>query len=96
MDLLMFIIPIGSPIQRRTSDGAPLTDSEGQQERTDVDYELFPEAVMLTPEQNKGKWVFQIGSAMSWEVDPRYVVVGTQRSFYDARGVEGPGTGHIH
>ncbi len=93
----MYIILQGSPIQRLTSDGAPLTNSApGVQERSDVDYELFPEAVMLTPERNGGKWLFLMGSAMMWEVDREYVKVGTKRSFYDTGGIAIPGTGHIH
>ena len=97
MDNLVFVILRGSPIQRKCSDGGPFTDrTDGKPERADEDYELFPEAVMLTPEKNGGKWLFRMGSALLWEVAEKDVQMGQKRSFYDTGGIAFSGTGHIH
>lgn len=69
-------------MQRITSDGAPFTDAtDGKPETAPVDMTLYPEAVLLTPEQNNGKWLFQMGTQMSWEVDAENVVSGSKRLF---------------
>jgi hypothetical protein len=79
----MYIIKKGAPVQRMTSDGFPFTDrTDGRSETADVELELFPEAVLLTPEHNNGKWLFVLGSGQQWQVDPKYVQIGRQRSFH--------------
>ena len=92
VDQLMYIIKKRSPIQRMTSDGYPMTDrTDGKSETAERDYGLHPEALLLTPEQNNGKWLFNLNSAMSWEVEPQYVDVGRQRRIKqnDPRGSAG-------
>ena len=79
----MYLIPKGTPIQRKTSDGAPLTDrTDGETERTDQEYELFPEGVLLTPDKNGGVWVFVVSKGVQWEIGEKYVKIDTKRSFF--------------
>ena len=71
---MTFLIKQGVPIQRLTSDGYPLTDREdGLTEIADKDYVVYDEAIIMEPDQNNGKWYFNIHSGVSWEVDGEYV-----------------------
>ncbi len=79
----MYLIKAGSPVQRITSDGYPLTDAtDGKPETAGTDFILYPEAVLLTPKENGGKWLFNMATNMSWEVDAGHVVSGAARQFF--------------
>ena len=70
----MLLIKAGTPIQRLGSDGGPLTDrTDGETEVTKQQYVIYDEAIMLEPEENNGKWYLNMNSAMSWEVEAKYV-----------------------
>ncbi len=78
----MYMIKAGSPVQRVTSDGFPFTDrTDGKSEVAEIALTLYPELVLLTPDQNNGKWLFQMGTQMNWEVDAENVISGSKRLF---------------
>ena len=65
----MILIKAGVPLQRMTSDGFPFTDRvDGEMERAEMDYIVYNEAILLEPEENNGKWLLAMGTAMLWEV----------------------------
>ncbi len=79
----MYVIRKGAPVQRMTADGYPFTErTDGKSEFTEQTMEIFPEGVLLTPDQNNGKWLFILGSGEQWQLDPEYVAIGRQRSFF--------------
>jgi hypothetical protein len=70
-------------MQRMTSDGYPFTDREdGKPEIADRDHIIYKEAVLLRPEDNNGKWYFNLHSGLSWEVSGEYVQDNQRRIFH--------------
>ncbi len=84
----MILIKSGVPLQRRCSDGAPMTDrSDGKPERAEMDYIVYNEAILLEPEENNGKWLLAMGTAMLWEVSDDNVQDGRRKN--DSGGAAG-------
>ena len=70
----MLLIKQGTPIRRLASDGGLITDrTDGQMETAQQQYVIYDEAIILEPEDNNGKWFFNMNSGMSWEVEAQYV-----------------------
>ena len=70
----MLLIKAGTPIQRLCSDGGLMTDrKDGEAERAEQQYVIYDEAIILEPQENNGKWFFNMHSGMNWEVEEKYV-----------------------
>ena len=78
----MYLVKSGTPIQRLASDGGKLTDTPGVPEVAEKDYVVYDEAVLLTPEENDGKWLFVLHSALLWEIAKEHVEDGKRRQFH--------------
>ena len=78
----MYLIKKGIKVQRLTSDGYPFSDrTDGESEIAGVDIMIHKEALLVKPEDNNGKYIFQMNTNMSWEVAKEEVIDSARRKF---------------